>query len=194
MTTTTTPRTIHFYGAKGGVGTSTAAALLALELQAAGQHVALIDLTDTGDHAAILGRPACGSMIYLPEPDPAAEMHQFDVAIIDHGTDVPTGIPNGQAVYLVTRPCYVALRRALERLRVSDVHVDGVVVFAEPDRSLGTRDIEAALDLPAVATIVVTPSVARTIDAGLLEARRSPTLRRQVAPLVERHAPETATR
>ena len=54
----------------------------------------------------------------------------------------------------------------------------GVVLVAEPGRALGAREIEAALGLPVVATVLVDPGVARAVDAGLLAARLPAGMRR----------------
>ncbi len=70
---------------------------------------------------------------------------------------------------LVTRPCYLALRRAAR----SNVAADGVVLIREPGRSLDRSDVEGLLATPVVAEIDVDPAVARAVDAGLL-ARHAP--------------------
>lgn len=70
---------------------------------------------------------------------------------------------------LVLRPCYLALRRAL----AAPVRPSGVVLMAEPNRSLGRRDVEEVLGVPVVAEVAVEVAVARAVDAGLL-ARRVP--------------------
>jgi len=65
---------------------------------------------------------------------------------------------------LVTRPCYLALRRAI---RVPFVP-DHVVLIAEHQRALTERDVSLALP---VTSVPYDPSIARAIDAGLLAAR-----------------------
>lgn len=68
---------------------------------------------------------------------------------------------------LVTRPCYLALRRvATVPLRPS-----GVVLVDEPGRSLDAVDVEHVVGAPVVAAITVDPAVARAVDAGLLSTR-----------------------
>ena len=74
--------------------------------------------------------------------------------------------PNLGRVTLVTRCCYLALRRALAAPAADDV-----VVVAEPGRALTSTDVASVLGLPVVATIRYEPAVARTIDAGLLASR-----------------------
>jgi MinD-like ATPase involved in chromosome partitioning or flagellar assembly len=68
---------------------------------------------------------------------------------------------------LVTRPCFLALRRALAApLRPSEV-----VLVTEAGRSLTDKDVQAALQVPVTATIAVDPVIARAVDAGLLATR-----------------------
>lgn len=68
---------------------------------------------------------------------------------------------------LVTRPCYLALRRFLGvPLRPS-----GVVMVREAGRSLTALDVEDVVGAPVVADIAVDPAVARAVDAGLLAHR-----------------------
>ena len=69
---------------------------------------------------------------------------------------------------LVLRPCYLALRRAMQ----VTAHVDGVVVVSEPERALGATDVERLLGARVLATLEVEPAVARAVDAGLLVQRR----------------------
>jgi len=72
---------------------------------------------------------------------------------------------------LVLRPCYLALRRALS----SSLRPSGVVLVDEPGRSIGRRDVEAALGVPVRAVVTHDPRIARAVDAGLL-GRRLPLL------------------
>ena len=70
---------------------------------------------------------------------------------------------------LVTRPCYLALRRAAR----SRIAADGIVLIREPGRSLDRSDVETLLSTPVIAEIDLDPAVARAVDAGLL-ARHAP--------------------
>lgn len=65
---------------------------------------------------------------------------------------------------LVTRSCYLALRRAVHQRVVAD----GAVLVREPGRSLDHRDITQVLGLPMLAQVDLDPAVARSVDAGLL--------------------------
>lgn len=71
---------------------------------------------------------------------------------------------------LVTRPCYLALRRA-----VSIAHrPTGVVLVREPGRVLGRADVERVVGAPVVTEIEVDPAIARAVDAGLLTTPQLP--------------------
>jgi hypothetical protein len=70
---------------------------------------------------------------------------------------------------LVTRLCYLALRRSGEL----PVAPNGVVVLTEPGRALTVDCVEPAVGAPVLASVAVDPSIARAVDAGLL-ARRLP--------------------
>lgn len=78
---------------------------------------------------------------------------------------------------LVTRPCFLALRRALRApLRPSEV-----VLLTEPGRSLTRADVEDAVGAPVVAEVAVDPVVARAVDAGLLATRLPRSLARELS-------------
>ena len=88
---------------------------------------------------------------------------------VDVGTRVPPEPLTARAdrSLLVTRPCYLSLRRAVR----SSCRPTGVILVDEPGRSLGHRDVEHALGAPVEAVVSVDPSVARAVDAGLLAGR-----------------------
>lgn len=78
---------------------------------------------------------------------------------------------------LVTRPCFLSLRRALRApLRPSEV-----VLLTEPGRSLTRADVEDAVGAPVVAEVAVDPVVARAVDAGLLATRLPRSLARELS-------------
>lgn len=92
--------------------------------------------------------------------------------VIDCGTN-PTGVvavlaERADESILVTRSCYLALRRALSD---RSPRPTGVVLVREPSRVLSADDVAVAVRAPVVAEIDVDPAVARTVDAGLLVAR-----------------------
>jgi len=89
---------------------------------------------------------------------------------------------------LVIRPCYLALRRALD----APLRPSGVVLVTEEGRSLGRADVEDVLGLPVRAEIRVDPTVARAVDAGLLAGRLPRSLERALRPALEAGAREAA--
>lgn len=89
--------------------------------------------------------------------------------LIDSGTGIPPEALHHLAdrSLLVTRACYLSLRRAL----AAPIRPTGVVLVSEPGRALRATDVEAAVGAPVLATVAVDPAVARAVDAGLLTAR-----------------------
>lgn len=78
---------------------------------------------------------------------------------------------------LVTRPCFLALRRAM----AAPIRPSEVVLLAEPGRSLGPGDVEDCLGVPVTAEVAVDPAVARAVDAGLLAVRLPRRLSRELS-------------
>jgi hypothetical protein len=68
---------------------------------------------------------------------------------------------------LVTRACYLALRR----VGAVPLRPTGVVLVLEPGRALDRHDVEQRLGAPVVAAVAHDPAVARAVDAGVLAAR-----------------------
>lgn len=89
--------------------------------------------------------------------------------VVDAGTGAPPPTLHAAAdrCWLVTRACYIALRRAGAQL----ARPDGIVLVEEPGRALTPDDLCAALGAPVVARVLLDPAVARAVDAGLLLAR-----------------------
>jgi hypothetical protein len=79
---------------------------------------------------------------------------------------------------LVIRPCYLALRRALD----APLRPAGIVLVTEPDRSLGRTDVEDVLAVPVLAEVRVESQIARAVDAGLLAGRLPRSLERALRP------------
>jgi hypothetical protein len=75
---------------------------------------------------------------------------------------------------LVTRACYVALRRASG----CPFRPSGVVVVREEGRALQADDIAAVVGAEVWAEVQVDPAVARAVDAGLLAAALPRSFRR----------------
>ncbi|MCA1697989.1 MAG: hypothetical protein LC790_03430 [Actinobacteria bacterium] len=163
---------VTFVGAKGGVGTSTIAALHAIQLARLGRTVRLSANDAVDDLAAIVGVPC-------PGPDETARVlpgltlgeerctDTDAINVIDAGTDCFSG-HDGSAVYLVIRNDYQSLRRALNAPRTTT----GLVLVTEAQRSLNRRDVEDVLAQTIVAELRLDPAIARAVDAGLLSTAR----------------------
>ncbi|MDE0194376.1 MAG: hypothetical protein OXP08_02395 [bacterium] len=79
--------------------------------------------------------------------------------------------------WLVTRACFLALRRAAR----APLQPTGVVLLVEPGRPLTAGDVEDVVGAPVVLRLEVDPSVARAVDAGLLATRVPAALDRALA-------------
>ena len=99
----------------------------------------------------------------------AVALGGLENVVIDAGTGCPPLALREAAdqSLLVTRPCFIAIRRAQQL----SIRPTGVVLVDEPGRALTSRDVENALGVPVVAEVRVDPAVARAVDAGLLLAR-----------------------
>lgn len=88
---------------------------------------------------------------------------------IDAGTGEPNTVLFDEAdrTLLVTRPCYLSLRRASRSI----LRPSGVILVAERGRALTKRDIEHSLSAPIEATVSIDPAIARAVDSGLLTTR-----------------------
>ena len=71
--------------------------------------------------------------------------------------------------YLVSRACYLSMRRAL----ASPLRSNGVILLREPGRSLDAVDVASILALPVVAQVDHDPVVSRALDSGTF-ARKVP--------------------
>lgn len=194
---------ISFYAPKGGVGCSTLAAAAATWLASQGKAVLLVDEVPHGDMAAVLGvadettefayqrhvrddfwltntRPSLTSEGAIDGwcVDDNLRSVRFTHMVIDYGgnVDAPARIS-----VLVTRPCYLALRRAAICERTSVL----VAVIEEPGRVLSTTDVGFSCRQPTLA-VPYDSSISRCVDAGLLAHRMPMVLEPVVAELVER--------
>jgi MinD superfamily P-loop ATPase len=114
-------------------------------------------------------------------PRPAVvDCGRLDGSALGAATDtaVTAVVRHAQHSLLVTRPCYMALRRAVR----APLRPTGIVIVNEPGRVLSPGDVHAAVQVPVVAQVELDPRVARLVDAGLLSER----LPHSLAPL--RHA------
>ena len=82
--------------------------------------------------------------------------------------------------YLIIRPCYLALRKAVEQNRSTT----GVILITGGDRVLTRRDVQSVLKTEVVAEIALDPEIARRVDSGLLHSRIPPALSAALSPLL----------
>lgn len=167
--------TVTFAGAKGGQGTTTVTAAAAVF--AAGHGPTTLVTERPAEMATLLGipRPADGRPVRVTETLWLATeaVAGTDTTIVEHHPthENPDPEPTSEPVtrYLVVRgPCYLALSAAVAR---PDPAPDGIVLVAEPCRSLTARDVTEVTGVPVVAVVEVSDRVARAVDAGLLLAR-----------------------
>lgn len=100
--------------------------------------------------------------------------------IVDGGTGlVPDElVASFPRVAMVTRPCYLSLRRASALPQPSALYV-----VRESDRALCANDVAHVIGVPVTAQIPHSPAISRAVDAGLLPSR--------VEQLFGRHLPVT---
>jgi hypothetical protein len=103
-----------------------------------------------------------------------------DCGVVSDGQALVAPIVAARQSLLVIRPCYLALRRATS----APVHPSGVILLAEPGRTLRRSDVEQVVGAPVLAEVPWDPSVARAVDAGLLASRLPRALDRALRPVV----------
>jgi MinD superfamily P-loop ATPase len=135
-------------------------------------------VVDVSEHVMLLPR---GPAVTGPQGrwDELARWLQADGrdVIVDAGT---TSTPADALLrvaderILVTRPCYLALRRAVRTAQ----RPTGVVVVHEPGRQLDADDVANGIGAPVLAVVLLDPKIARAVDAGLLVSRLPSAFRR----------------
>ena len=98
------------------------------------------------------------------------------VLAVDHADLVPLASGAARSL-LVTRACYLSLRRAVR----APLRPSGVVLLTEPGRALTRADVAEVVGVPVVAEVALDPAVARAVDAGLLPVRLPRGLARALA-------------
>lgn len=97
-----------------------------------------------------------------------------DEALLAGGSPPPDDVEVRRAVvaqadrsWLVTRACFLALRRAAR----APLQPSGIVLLYESGRALTPSDVEDVVGAPLVMQIEVDPAVGRAVDAGVLVGR-----------------------
>lgn len=180
-------KTVRFIAAAGGQTTTTIAVGYAAALASQGARVLLFG-ADPDPIAGMLGLPQIqedqhGSILHVGDfsnsarmplalavsdtcdegwsIDAFGEQYAADFLVMDN-TYTPA-----ERNWLVTKPCYNAIRAAL-RKDMSGKSLDGIVFVPETGRALSEADVAACLDSRVVARMPLRPDVARAVDAGLL--------------------------
>ena len=179
------------WSVKGGSGVTLVSAVAAALLARRSGRAVLVDLC--GDQPAALGisEPSSpGVCDWLASADGSADALDRLLVQVEPGlwllprgrseagviSDLGRNLAAAGRSLLVTRPCYLALRRAT----AAGVKADGVVVVSELGRALSEADVSAVLGLAVVATVDVDPAIARSVDAGLLIRRNHRALERSL--------------
>jgi hypothetical protein len=92
------------------------------------------------------------------------------------GTVARALVAGASSSLLVTRACFLALRRAA----ALELRPTGVVLLVEEGRAIGAPDIESVLGVSVVAKVRVSLNVARAVDAGLLASSLPRSLQREL--------------
>jgi hypothetical protein len=184
-------REFNVYASKGGVGCTTTAVMLALEL-ATEKPVLLVSMAPANDTMAVLGAPQSdlsegqvyiSNDIWVADADtPIWNINQYSNVVYDWGT---TEMTNSTGFKLfVTTACYLALRRAVQ---ASIEQPDAVVVLREEGRALTDRDLfkTLAVDEHRIKSIYRTADVARAVDAGLISYRVGREPQRNIVNLID---------
>ena len=173
---------INIFGTKGGVGVTTVTTALAFRLGFLGQRVVVEARHGEEDSlAAAMGfgiTPVLGTEaavgVYFGQGDPS-ETGALPV-ITDCGSnpaDVAT-VSDEDINILVTRACYLGLRRTIKVKVANLARYSGIVLIEEPGRALGVREVSDVLGRPVIARIPYRDTIARAVDAGVLHALPQP--------------------
>lgn len=163
------PITINLIGARGGQGTSTTAAAVALLAARRGATVELAT-AELDTMCALLGlaTPASDADVIDVVPGLTVRTRPTGTATLIVTDGLPGGAHDdteGLQLVALRGPCYLSLRRTVDLVRQD---AGGVIVVREPGRSVTNRDVAEITGLPVVAETTVSPQVARAIDAGVL--------------------------
>ena len=194
---------------KGGSGTTITSAALAMMLAAqhrgggyivdlAGELAPALGIPDPPDTQPVDVNASLKLLSFAPRglhtpvehnwKEVANQLLSYDAPVV---IDVGTGELNesferiANRTFLVLRPCYLALRKASNKMSHGYLRSDGIIVLEESGRALTPTAIATVLKTPIVSTIKVDPSVSRAADAGLLSSRIPAALNEGLRALVE---------
>jgi hypothetical protein len=171
---------INLFSVKGGVGESTfaAALIIALVHRGCSPAVAAPNPDEHDDVLAIFGGRFTATSGHPPFMrfdlrDQQVRFDQQQSPNSRHMLSYGYGRADAQAFnVLITKPCYLAARRYVERpFANEDITPDCFVLFNEPGRALGVQDIARVVGAPCIGTVESDPRVSRSIDAGMFDSR-----------------------
>lgn len=162
-------RTIQLVGARGGQGTSTVAAAVALTA-AQDQAVTLLSHEPLASAQLLGAPPPFPGHVSQFTPTLAVGSRDVDPSgfvVIDDGplATAPGRVAAAERYAVLRGPCYVALATLVGH---ADLDVDGIILLKEEGRSLAAGDVATIVGVPVVSELPVTPAVSRSIDAGVL--------------------------
>lgn len=164
---------LNLASAKGGQGTSTLAAAIALGASRR-QPTALISARDGALICNVANRDTEGGWVdhpHLVSPD------QADFIVSDEGgypgIEYTVGQRHHQVLnLLVIQPCYLAVTNVIRR-HWSHERPTGFIFVNVPNRALCSADVAMALGMREVERVRWSDDVARCVDAGLLVGAHS---------------------
>lgn len=168
--TNTNPNSVSIYGARGGVGTSVTAAIMASTLldYTVDARVSLIDVAMNG------GFMAGETDRAVFETRKSQVRGYADKFVTIHDCGIPTRDTNFPSVlnYMVVRADYVGLRSVQRMNAEFDLlsKIDALIVVREDGRSLDMNDVSRTTGLKSI-YLPWDISIARSADAGLLSSR-----------------------
>ena len=164
---------INVFSAKGGVGCTSTASAIALELVSKGKNVLLVGGEDV---ASILGVASISDECKVAHTDGKGELSYsrenhsgFDYVVNDLGKWIPS---DGIMIMCVTND-YMTLKNSiavLDKLRDKG-HSVSIVGLFEENRALNMGDCQAVLREEDIFWVNRDPAVFRSQDAGLLTTR-----------------------
>lgn len=173
-----TPILTAVRSAKGGNGATTVA--LALAVMVAEQHKDGLVLLVSRDGVHMAGTSAPTSNLLI-ERSVSYPVTRFSHIIYDVETGEPFP-PDCQDYIIVMRQCYLSVKHAVTAGVPENACVQTVII-TEPGRALRCEDVDAAMGFEHSADMVLDPTVARAVDAGLMCARLPHSLRVGLRPI-----------
>lgn len=132
-----------------------------------------LSLLPRGRGPLAIERAASLVAVLAADPRPVV----VDAGVVSGASEVASVVTSAATEsLLVTRSCFLAVRRAL----VAPVRPSGVVLVFEEGRALTASDIEGVLGVPVRAEVSVTVQVARAVDAGVFLTRLPRSLEREL--------------